>query len=151
MAAQLVNFLIVVAVLWWWALKPLMKLMRERNQEISQGLADAKAAAQRLDQAEHDIKGKLQETKLAAAKILEEAKKNADQARQLSLDKTKQEVENLIAKTKQQIQGEKENMVQQARKEVAALIVEALTKVLSEGVTKELDKKYIDKVLKEFK
>lgn len=151
MLAQLINFGIVVVVLWWLAIKPLTRTMRERSGEISQGLEDAKRAAERLDEVEKEIKNKLQETKKAATHILEEAKKNAEGARQLSLEKTKKEVVKFIAKAKEQISGEKEVMISSTRQAVGALVVEALQKILSEGVSKKMDQKYIDKVLKEFK
>lgn len=151
MIAQLINFGIVVVVLWWLAIKPLTRTMRERGREITKGLDDAKKANERLDEVEQEIKDKLQETKRTAAHILEEAKKNADNARQLNIEKTKKEVERLIAKAKEQISGEKEMMIDRARQAVGALVVKALQKILSEGVSKEMDQKYINKVLKEFK
>lgn len=151
MVAQLVNFGIVVAVLWYFAIRPLTKTMHQRSREISKGLDDAKLATERLAEVEREIKSKLQETKKMAANILEEAKKNGDNARQVSLEKTKQEVESLINKAKEQIGNEKEVMIEQARQAVGALVVDALRKILSEGVSKDIDKKYIDKVLKEFK
>jgi len=149
--AQLINFGIVVVILWWLAIKPLTRTMRERSGEISRGLDDAKRATERLDEVEKEIKEKLQETKLVAAKILAAGKKNADEARQVSLDKTKQEVEILIVKAKQQINSEKESMVGQAKQEVVAVVLEALRKILSVGLSKDLDKKYIDQVLKDIK
>ncbi len=42
-------------------------------------------------------------------------------------------------------------MIDRARQAVGALVVKALQKILSEGVSKEMDQKYINKVLKEFK
>ena len=39
--AQAINFVIVFAVLYFYALKPLSKLMKERSEKISQGLDDA--------------------------------------------------------------------------------------------------------------
>ncbi|PWB38488.1 MAG: ATP synthase F0 subunit B [Parcubacteria group bacterium] len=151
MIAQLINFAVVVVVLWWFAIKPLTRTMQERSREIGKGLDDAKHAAERLDEVEQEIKGKLQETKKTAAQILEEAKKNSEITRQQSTEKTKQEVELIIAKAKLQINSEKEAMVVSARQAVAALVVDALHKILSQGVSKDLDQKYIEKVLKEFK
>ena len=40
--AQLVNFAVVILVLWRFALKPLGKLMDERGQTIAGGLENAK-------------------------------------------------------------------------------------------------------------
>jgi len=151
MLAQLVNFAIVVGVLWWFALKPLTKTMQSRNDEISKGLSDAKAAEERLEQVEKEVKEKLIETKNVAAGILEESKKQSEKSKQENLAKTKEEVAKLIIKAKEQIASEKDGMITEIKGEVSNMVVIALEKILSSGISKELDKKYIDKVLKDLK
>ncbi len=149
MLAQLVNFAIVVFVLWKFAIKPLMATMEERNKEISKGLDDAKSATERLDQVEQEVKTKLNEVKQEGAVVLDKARKQSESERQATIDKTKQEVETVIAKAKEQIQAEKTAMVSEVKKEVADMVVIALQKILSENLSKDLDQKYIDKVLKD--
>ena len=151
LVAQLVNFIIVVVVLWWFALKPLTRTMKSRNQEIAKGLSDAKASAEKLSQVEQEVKDKLQQVKTEAGLILDKAKNQADQNKQVIIDKTKQEVENLIQKAKQQIDNEKKMMVDSAKKELAQVVTTALEKILTSALTKDIDKKYIDKVLKDLK
>ena len=149
--AQLVNFLIVVGVLWFFALKPLTKTMQKRNDDISKGLSDAKSAEERLEQVEKEVKEQLIKTKGEAAGILEEAKKQSEKNKQDNLDKTKEEVAKLIAKAKEQIASEKDSMITEIKGEVSEMVVTALEKILSQGISKDLDKKYIDKVLKDLK
>jgi len=149
--AQLVNFAIVVGVLWWFALKPLTKTMQKRNDEISKEVSDAQAATERLEEVEKEVKDKLNATKGEAANILELAKQQADRAKQETVDKTKEEVAKLIAKAKEQIASEKDTMISEVKGEVSNMVVVALEKILSEGISKDLDKKYITKVLKELK
>lgn len=151
MLAQLVNFAIVVVILWWFALKPLTQTMQKRSDEIKKGLSDAEAAGERLEKVEEDVKAELQKAKVEAVKILEKAKQQSDESRQANIDKTKQEVEVLITKAKQQIASEKDSMVTEVKGEVAKMIVTALEKILSKEISKDLDKKYIDKVLQELK
>ena len=42
-------------------------------------------------------------------------------------------------------------MVNEIKGEVSGMVVTALEKILSQGISKDLDKKYIDKVLKDLK
>ena len=151
MLAQLVNFAIVVFVLWKFAIKPLMATMEERNKEISKGLDDAKSATERLDQVEQEVKTKLNEVKQEGAVVLDKARKQSESERQTTIDKTKDEVANVIAKAKEQIASEKTAMISEIKKEVADMVVIALQKILSENLSKDLDQKYIDKVLKDIK
>lgn len=151
MLAQLVNFAIVIFVLWKFAIKPLMQTMEKRNNEIEQGLSDAKASAERLDEVEAEVKERLQENRAEAIAILDKAKKQSEENRQAHLEKTKQEVESVIKKAKEQIASEKDSMVAEVKKEVADMVVVALRKILSEDIAKGIDQKYIEKVLSEQK
>lgn len=151
MIAQLVNFTVVVLVLWFFALKPLTKTMENRSKEIEKGLTDAEEAAKKLAQAEDDVKAEIIKAKNEAANILEAARKQAEESKQASVVKTKDEIEELIKKAKTQISSEKDNMISDVKGEVSDMIVVALEKILSSGLSKEMDKKYIEKVLKELK
>ncbi|MBT7552925.1 F0F1 ATP synthase subunit B [bacterium] len=151
MLAQLINFVIVLLVLWKFAIKPLTKTMESRNAEISKGLEDAQSAADKLSKTESEVKAQLQAAKSEAIAILEQAKKQSEDNRQISLDKTKQEVEEVIKKAKEQIASEKANLVNSAKADISKLLTKALQKVLSEGLSKDIDQKYIDKTLKELK
>lgn len=151
MLAQLVNFGIVILVLWFFAIKPLKAAMAQRSEEIAKGLADAKMAAQKLDDSENQAKLRLQEAKQSAAEIINQAKKNAEEARVLSLEKTKQDIEGIIAKAKSQISAEKENMAQEVKKEVADLVIASVKKILMENLSASADHKYVEKVIKSIK
>jgi len=151
MLAQIVNFAIVFFVLWRFAIKPLLKTMAERNQEITKGLDDAKLAADRLEAVEKDVKAKLQEAKKESMVILEKANSQAELNRQESLTKAKLEVELVVSKAKQHIEQEKEKMFVEAKQEFANLLQTSLTKVLSKGISQEIDKKYIHQTLADLK
>ncbi|NCP17055.1 ATP synthase F0 subunit B [Candidatus Kuenenbacteria bacterium CG_4_9_14_3_um_filter_39_14] len=151
MLAQLVNFAVVIAVLWFFALKPLTKMMRERNKEIEKGLDDARQAEARLTEVEKLVNDKIKETKFDADIILNEARKEAEKAKSAAAEKTKKEIEAMIEKAKKQLASEKRAMISEVKGEVGEMIVRALEKILSRGLTKEMDKKYIDQTLKELK
>jgi len=151
MLAQIINFAVVVVVLWWFALKPLTKTMKERSKEITKGLDDAQKSAARLDEVEKIVNDKIKESRFDADVILNEAKKQSEANKQVDLDKAKKEVENLINKAKEQIANEKTLMVKEVKSEIGVMIVTALEKILSAGLTKDIDKKYIEKVLKDLK
>jgi F-type H+-transporting ATPase subunit b len=151
MVAQLVNFLIVLVVLWKFAIKPLMKTMESRNAEISKGLEDAQVAADKLNKTEEEVKAQLQTAKAEAMTILDQAKKQSEANRQASLEQTKQEVEEVVKKAKEQIALEKADLVNSAKADISKLLTLALQKILSEGLSKDIDHKYIEKTLKELK
>lgn len=147
MLAQLVNFGIVVVVLWFFALKPLSKKMQERAKMIEKGLADAQESAERLAQAEKERKEIIQEARQQAQKILVEMDKDASQEREQMLAKAKIEAGKLSEDGKKQLEIERKQMVQQVKKEVADLVALATQKVLSQEVTAKIDAEIIQKAL----
>jgi len=69
----------------------------------------------------------------------------------LEREKTQQEIEQMVNKAKQQIADEKKLMLAEVKQEIGSMVVKALQIILSEKLSQELDKKYIEKVLKEIK
>lgn len=151
MLAQIVNFAIVFFVLWRFAIKPLLKTMESRNQEISSGLDNAKQAEERLLAVEKEVKAQLNVAKKEAMLILDKANSQAEENRKLTLNKAKSEVEVVVAKAKEQIAQEKEKMFVEAKKEFSQMLVLALDKVLSKNLSKEIDQKYIKQALGDLK
>lgn len=143
--AQVINFAIVVGVLYKFAYKPLLKHMNERSDVIDKGLKDAKEAQENLEKAEKAYNGKLVEAKKEARTILEEAQKQAEKNKQDMVDKAKEETEKVVTQAKTQIQNEKEKMLKEVKQEVGQLVVQVTEKVL----TKELDAEAQERISKD--
>jgi len=72
-------FFIVMGLLWWKAKDPIVNAMKERSARIG-GELDTAAAAKSEAEAEHDsIKAALADSDSEAARIVEEARRTADQ------------------------------------------------------------------------
>jgi F-type H+-transporting ATPase subunit b len=149
--AQLFNFAVVALVLWFFALKPLIKIMTERTKTIEKSLADAKKIEDRLAKTEAEKRQIIDATKKEAANILEETNKKAESSKKEMVEKAKSEIESLISKGKQQISSEKEKMLADVKAELADLVVSATQKVLGEALTKEVDKKVVEEAIKKIK
>ncbi|MFA6027562.1 MAG: F0F1 ATP synthase subunit B [Patescibacteria group bacterium] len=146
--AQLVNFAIVFGVLYFFALKPLTKLMRERTAKIEKGLKDAKDAETKLQESAAEKEKVLNEAKKQSLAVLEEAGKKAEAERQETIAKTKKEVESIVLKGKQQLAAEKVKMVTDAKAELGNLVASATEKILGQGLTKEIDEKLSKNIIK---
>jgi F-type H+-transporting ATPase subunit b len=149
--AQLFNFAVVAFVLWFFALKPLLKIMAERTKTIEKSLADAKKIEERLAKTEAEKRQIIDATKKEAANILEETNKKAEAGKKEMVDKAKDEIEKLIAKGKQQIGSDKEKMLSEVKAELADLVIAATQKVLGEALTKDVDKKVVEEAIKKIK
>jgi F0F1-type ATP synthase membrane subunit b/b' len=77
--AQALNFGIVFVVLYFYAIKPLNKIMAERQGKISKGLEDAKVNAKILEETKEHQEDMLARARSEAQTIFQTAKKEAEQ------------------------------------------------------------------------
>lgn len=129
--AQLLNFSIVLFVMWKWVYTPLLKTMDARSKEIADGLANAKAAEQRLMDAADEKERLLKEARVQAQSLLEEVKTKAEKVRQDKLAIAMNEIEQHITEAKTQIKSERDAAAVSLKREVAHLVVLATEKVAS--------------------
>ena len=147
LVAQVINFGIVVFVLFKFAYKPLLKHMNERTETIEKGLDDARKAQEKLEKAEEEKSGKLKEARLEALGILEEAGKQAEKNKETIVGEARKEAEKVVVQAKKQIEMEKEKMLKEVKQEVGELVVSATEKVIGKKMKEEDDKRLIDEVV----
>ncbi len=148
---QLLNFAIVVGIVWFLILKPLTQKMEERKKMIDDSLDKVKEAETALTMGELKFQERIDEAKMEANKITENAYVKGQQLTENLKDKAKKEIEILIAQAKKNIDIERAETREEMKKEAVALISVTLEKIFGEKLTKEIDKAYIEKILKENK
>jgi len=149
MIAQLVNFGIVVFVLWYFVFKPLSVKMIERTSTIEKSLAQAKEIEQNLKNTEKEKQEIVRAARIQAEKIISESGALAEKERQKSVEQAKAEVKKVVENGKAQLDSEKEKMIIEARTQVAEMVVLATAKVLEKVVDKKIDKSLIEQTMKE--
>ena len=149
--AQAVNFGIVFFVLYRFAIKPLAKMMQERGDKIEQGLKDAKQNSELLVNTEKDYQEKLAEARKEGANLIASMKKEVEKERGLLMDKAHAEVAQTLKAGKEALEAEKSKLMESARKEIAELVIATTEKVLSKGITPDIDKKIIETSIGELK
>ena len=149
--AQIINFGIVLFVLWKFALKPLMKVMEKRGKEIEKSLDDAKKIEENLTRTETEREEKILQAKKEASQIIDEARNQGQLQGQKLIDDAKGEVQTVVAGAKEQIVQEKDKMLKEVKSEVSGLVIETTKKVLSEIMDENMDGKIIEKSLEKIK
>ena len=147
--AQVINFAIVFWVLYRFAFKPLLKTIDERNNKIEKGLSDADSFEKKLQAAEDNYNKKIDEAKVEARKVVEDAVQKSELKRKESLEKTREEIGVVINQEKEKMQLEKEKTLKEIRSEVSDLVLASLEKVLESKVGGDAEKKLIQKSIKE--
>lgn len=146
--AQAINFIVVFLVLYFFALKPLKKLMKERSDRIAGGLADAQTNAAMLADTKKEYDAVLAKARIEAHEIFQEGKAQAQAKKDEMIEVAKHDVEGMIANGKKMLESEKVKMIEEAKKEIVSLVVKATEKLLEDHDDKKFDDKIIKKVSK---
>lgn len=135
LVAQIVNFVLVAGLLWWFAFKPILATIGERQKKIDSGLKYAEEMKAKLDAAQHAVEAQFKEAQLKGQQIVAESQKAA---RELSDKQQLEAVERangIITKAQAAIELEKTKMLSEARTEVARLVVETTQRVLAKELS----------------
>jgi len=144
--AQVLNFLIVFLVLYFFALKPLKKLMSERETRINKGVEDAKINAETLINTKKEYNEVINKAKEEANILFQQGKKEVEVKKIEMMENAKKEVDNMIASGKKTLEAEKTKMVEEAKQEIVSLVVKATEKLLGSETNDKFDQKTVDQL-----
>jgi len=135
--AQVINFLIVAALLRFFAYKPILKMLEERKTRIADGLANAGKIKQELARTEAARQEILNQTNVQANKLIEEARAAAARVQEIETQKAIAAAEQIIAKAREAAAQDHERMLAELKREVGRLVVEVTAKVTGKILTVE--------------
>ena len=141
---QLIAFAIVFLTLNAWVYKPMLDMMESRKQKISQGLEDARVAAEARANAEKEAAKVLAEAQAEAGKVVREA---TDRAATAGKDvKAAAEAEAAKAREAAMVEAEMERnrILGDLRGQVAALAIAAANKLVGETLDEKKQHALID-------
>ncbi|MDP2789523.1 MAG: F0F1 ATP synthase subunit B [bacterium] len=147
--AQMLNFGIVLFVLWKFAYKPVLNAMRERREKIEKSLKDAKAVEQKLAEAEQLKEVKILEARKEAQHIMEKVEVESERYRKQRIEEIDAELANIRKHARNEIAAEKLQALTEAKTELVNLVISATQKVVPQGTTKDLDKKLVAEAVEE--
>jgi F-type H+-transporting ATPase subunit b len=147
--AQLVNFAIILFVLWKWVFGPVTKGLSDRTEKIENSLQDAQKIAEERQTFDSWKQGEINQVRIEASGILTEAKQTAEKLKQEILEQTKQEQAKLTAATQAKLEQEKQAMVENAKGELAELVIQATQAIIKQKLDPKKDATLISQALKE--
>ena len=151
--AQIINFVILVVLLRAVAYKPVVNMLKAREDRIKESLDKADADAAEADKLLADYKKKLAAANVKAEDIICNAEKRASEEREAARAETKREIEQMKKAAEAEIQRDRERAVAQLRGEVVALSMAAAGKIISKNIDKaeneQLITEFVDKLDKD--
>ncbi len=133
--AQMLSFCIVAFLLWKFAFKPVLVTIEERQRQISAGLKYAEETKARLSEAQQESAAILKQARVEGTKLLEDARKSAKEFSESQQQEAVARANEIVAKAEQAIASEHKKMLEQARLEVARLVVATTQRVLAKELS----------------
>ncbi len=147
--AQIINFVILLGLLYLVAYKPLMKMFDERSRKIKESIEQTEHIREQAARAEEEAEKRIAAASREGQEMVARSLKTGDEVRQKAQEEAKQESEILIARARTEIQRERDEANDELRKEFADLTILAAEKVIDRSLDRKAHRQIIDKVLEE--
>jgi len=147
--SQLVNFALLMGLMYLLAYKPIMKMLDGRSNKIKESMEQTEQIKQQAEQAEEGYKAKIEEASQQGQLIIDRATRTSEEIRQKARQEAKEEAETLIARARAEIKYERNEVIDELRREYADLTIMAAEKVIERSLDKKAHRQIIDKVLEE--
>ncbi len=128
---QVINFTVLAVVLTYLLYKPVLKILKEREEKIKQGLSDAEAAAKAKENAEEDRKGIVKAAHVEAGAISQRSEEFAKAKAEEIKVTAEKEAANKLKLAETRSAALLEEAERKSEQEIAKIAVLAAEKVLN--------------------
>lgn len=145
--AQLVNFAIVLFVLWKWVFTPLSKKMAERAARIEKSLKESDDIAKLHAQAEKDRQEAIRAARVEASAIIAKSEEAATKLKEDIIARAHESAKKVAEDSRRELATQREQLMADIRSEAAILVTAATEKILGEKLDAAADHKLIKRSL----
>jgi F-type H+-transporting ATPase subunit b len=151
LVAQIINFLIIFYLLKRFLYKPVLEMLKKREDSIALGLKQAEEARLTLEKTLEQEKKILSKAVDNGKKIIDETRTQAKQVALEIEENTKKQTEKMIQEAKQQIEQDAREVEKRLSEKVSVLALDMLTKSLEGMIGTKEQKQIVTKTLKQIK
>ena len=137
--AQIINFLILVFLLWRFLYKPILKTIDNRQRQIDQRWRDAEQKRQEAEQEARDYRQKRQDLEERRQDILAKAQEEAEADRKQRMHQARQEIESLKHQWHEALENEQESFLADLRSRVTHQVYDITRRVLKDLADADLE------------
>ena len=145
----IITFLIVLAILRGTAWKPLMQVLKDREEKIESSLEEAEKARLEAIRLLKENKRVLMDAEMQSARIIREGRDMGEKLKAEILEKAEASSRQLVEQAKDEIRREKDAALVQLRSEVSDLAIAAAGKILDANLDTAQQRRIVDQAIKE--
>ncbi|HEY2173997.1 MAG TPA: F0F1 ATP synthase subunit B [Mycobacteriales bacterium] len=132
--AELVAFLVILAVLWRWVVPPIQKAMRERQELIRTQLEESREAKEKLESARSEYEESLHEARAKAAEIRENARAEAQAIVEEMRTQAQTEADRIRVRGEEQLAAQRRQVIAELRTEIGQMSVQLASRIVGESL-----------------
>jgi F-type H+-transporting ATPase subunit b len=143
LAAQMVNFLILLWLLKRFLYGPIIELLARRREAIEKSAGDVENIKEQLAGIAVTREAELDRARKEANGIVEDARKAAKEKGDELAKEAEKRVEKIVAEAKRHIEEERVKMADEVARDVVTLVLAATEKVLKERLPQGAHEKFV--------
>jgi F-type H+-transporting ATPase subunit b len=147
--AQTISFLIVCALLYRFAYRPVLKMLDERRQLIALGQANTEKINAALAGIEAQRQGVVADAQAQTARMIAEARDVATRLREQESQRAIAAAEQIVAKAREAAAQEHARMLAELRREVGRLVAQTTAAVAGKVLTENDQRRLAEETLRE--
>ena len=149
LVAQLINFGILLVLLYIIAYKPIRRMLDERSEKVKASMEQAEQMKEVMARTEEQVKEELGAARTERQNIVAQAEQVGQQLKEEAREQAKQDAEVIVAKARTEIGRERDEAIAELKREFVDLAIMAAEKVINETLDKEKHRELIDEVLEQ--
>ena len=146
-AWTILTFLLLLAVLAKFAWKPLLKILKDREDFIKSSLEDAEKAQAELARLNAEGEEIINKARSEAQTILAEGKSAASKLKDETLNAAKDQAKSILTEAEKQIRVEKDKAIEEIKSEVVDISLSVAAKLIKKNISREDNQALIDESL----
>lgn len=147
--AQIVNFLILVALLRLFLYKPIIEAMNERERKVTSRLEEARRERDEAESEAEEYREKQRELAADRDELLAQAREEAGERRQQLIEQARTDVDDMREEWQQSIQREKKLFLRRLRTRVSDEVFVLARRALRDLADADLEEQIINKFAEE--
>lgn len=146
---QLVTFALLFILLYFIAYKPIRRMLDERSNRIKVSMDQAEQIKEQMVKTDEQVRQQLEAARMEGQNMLTQAGQIGERLKEEAREEARHEAEITIARARTEIQRERDQAIEELKRQFVDLAITAAEKVISETLDKEKHRRLIDEVLEQ--
>lgn len=144
---QLINFTLLLVVLRFVLYKPVLRLLDERRRRIAESMQTADTMRERAAETERQVGEQLAQARQEGQALVAQSQQIAARIQEEARAAAQQQAEALLVRARSEIELERDNAIDQLRREFADLTIAAAERVINQALDRVQHRRLIDETL----